>query len=344
MEYIEYDLNITQEAGDCWGIFLDALKLNFSNFAMYQNNKLYFLPEDNQEEIQEWINNFKCSEGEDTVYNGVSNIDITTVVRTVDPTIYENLDKDIIWINKRTGEIFTCIDDSIDANIWKGTTVGKIIRPVPPANKVDFFEDHSSLFFLQMNGDAKDMGGLYHGNETGIKWKTGLDGECAYSGRGQIRVNNLPIENTDAITISAWVKWTGRSGTMPFGFKQYDLYCYSGNLGFNTAGGDLLGFSFKEYRNKWIYLTVVFKRGEPGDIYINGEKQELTQILRKFSSVKATWENYICIYGWGWDRGYRAFGYTERVRAFSKALTEKEVQELTFAETSFINKLTGGTR
>jgi len=50
------------------------------------------------------------------------------IYRVEDPTIDSNIDTDILWVNKVTGEIFTCVDNTINQNIWQGQ-LGTLIQP-----------------------------------------------------------------------------------------------------------------------------------------------------------------------------------------------------------------------
>jgi hypothetical protein len=340
-EFIKYNLTLSQNSGDCWDTFLNALSVQFPEFAMYYENEFYFTEGTTQETIQGWIDAYECQTGEDLVYNKGDSVDITSVIRTVDPTIYENLQKDILWVNKTSGEIFTCIDNSTDANIWRGTASGKIIRPVPPADKFDFFGDNSSVAFYQLNGNALDVGGKYPGKVTGIKWTEGLEGQCALENKsGQIRIDGLPFDNdTEAVTVSAWVNWNKTNSTMPFGFNMYDLYCYNGALGFNTANGDVTGIKFTPYKKKWVYLTAVFRKGEVGEMYLNGELQIYEVHQRNFNASTAVIGSRFNIFGWGRSAGYQAFGKVERLRLFNRALTENDGQELAFSETEYIKTI-----
>jgi len=342
-DFVTYNLNLPDKTGDCWDIFLNSLKINFSNFVQYKEGILYFLPGDTQEDIQSWIDSFECNIAEDEIYNSVQNIDINTVVRTVDPTIYENLSKDIIWVNKRTGEIFTCIDDTIDANIWRGTSPGKLIRPIPPADKLDFYDDGSCVGFYKLCDNARDSTGKYHGKDYLINYVQAYDGLVADSVKynGTIKIN-LPFSNTtDIVVVAGWIKWKGQNATMPFGWASYDLYCYGGNLGFNTARGDLYGIDFRDYKNKWIYVVVEFKKGEVGNLFINGIKQSLSQRLGSFNSGSALIDDTFSIFGWKSGRSYRKFGEVGRVRIFNRALSDLEVEEITEAEFQLVRSLGG---
>ena len=179
------------------------------------------------------------------------------------------------------------------------------------------------------------------GKDNKIKWAGGLEGKCAFSNRGgTIKFKKLPIdENTSAVTVAAWIKWNGVSNTMPFGFKYYDIYTYGGNLGFNTASSDITGIEFKEYINKWVYLQVVFRKNELGEIYLNGDQLSLELKSSNFDTNNAVLDSTLNIFGWGASAGYRNFGYIERLKLFSRDLTQAEAKLLFDAEKAYINSI-----
>ncbi len=194
-----------------------------------------------------------------------------------------------------------------------------------------------------MDGDATDVGGKYPGKEIDIKWVPGQESLCAGSvKKSTIEITELPINNeTQAITISGWIKWKGASNVMAYGFEKYSLYSYRGDLGFHTGNKDLLGFNFEEFKNTYIYLTVVFRLGEPGEIYVNGEARQLEQLKGSFNSDKAKFDNKLNLFGWGTNASYRDFGSLDRMRLIGRGLSAEEVSILHISEKTFINSLRG---
>ena len=332
---IKIPIQQNTETGNCFKTFLNALKIQFPEFAMYQDQEFYFTEE---VQVQDWVDSYTCLEGENLVNTNLPNIEMQTIIRNIDPTIYENKEKNTLWINSKTGEMFTCIDNLQDKNIWVGTKTGKIIRPVPDADKFDFFNDASILYFSKLDGSAKDMGGVYKPKEKNIVYRTGVEKLCASSERnGNIQIKNLDIQDT--VTIACWLNWNGNNGVMAFGFNTYDLYTLNGILGFNTSNGDITGFDFRNYKNNWVYSIITFKSGEIGSIYINKEKQTLDKTYRTFDSGNAQVSSTFTIFGWNKGTSYRKFGKVDRIRIFNKELTDQEAQELSEAEISFINSI-----
>lgn len=328
----------------CLNIFLDALKIEFDSFAQFYEDKLYFTVDSLESNVQTFIDTFDCAAAENVVLNTFPET-VDVLKQSKDPTISINPSgTGVVWVNEKTGDSFVCTNNTPNENVWVGMKTGKLIRPVPPADKFDFFGDSSIILFAPLNGTAEDMGGLYNGNEQRIVYEDLFDEQIASStNNGTIKFENLPItsETTD-ITVTSWVYWTGKNSTMPFGWDAYDIWCQDGNLGFNTFNSDLYGFNFKDYKNQWIYLSIVFKQGTLGKIFINGAEQILSQKRGTFNSAKGILSNKFSIFGVNTSTGYRNFGKIGRVRLFNRELNTLEIQTLTQAEVNMITSV-GGT-
>lgn len=342
MEPILYKYNIDLSQVNCMDTYLGALHTKFNTFAQSYDGEIYFTTPEDEAAVQNWTSTFECGNAAlELLDQNKFNTDVILQYRA--PTINENLQAGTVWSNKSTGEIFTCIDATSDKNIWISADKGKIIRPIPPADKFDFFGDKSAVAFLPLNGDTKDNGGLYHGVATNVTWKPLFDQTIPYSGNsGQILINNLPFDNTtETVTVASWAYWDGANACMLYGWNNFDLYCYQGNLGFNTFNGDLYGIDFKAYKKQWVYLVVVFKKGTPGKIFINGVQQTVSQLLSAFIASHSVLVNKLAIFGCLNTSGYRAFGAAARVKIFNRELTPIEVAELTMADVELIKSVGG---
>jgi len=337
-------ITVNIECNNCWDIFLNALKVHFPDFAMYQPSSKEFYFQDTispatEQTIQPYVDIFNCVAGEQTYLQANDVSEFAQIVKTTDPGITENLEAGTMWLNKAKAELFVCMDDTIDKNVWRGLVTGRIISPIPPANKFDFFQDGSTAAFLNLDGNATDIGGLNSGIASGIKYIDALDNKGADSnGTGQIRITSNFSTGTSVVA-SAWVKWNGSSGVMPFGMRAYDAYVYLGNLGFNTFRSDVYGFDFTPYINKWVYLTVVFIEGQYGRIYLNGVAQSLSQKVSTISVSNAKISDTFCIFGTTSSRGYRDFGAIDRFRLFTRELSDLEVSQLYQAEKTYIDSI-----
>jgi len=332
------------ECNNCWDIFLNALKVQFPDFAMYQpsSKEFYFqdtIPLSTEQSIQPYVDIFNCVAGEQAYLQANAVSEFAQIVKTTDPTITENLEAGTLWLNKTKAELFVCMDETTDKNVWRGLVTSRIISPIPPANKFDFFQDGSAVSFLNLDGDTTDLGGLNPGVASGVRYVDALDNQGVNSnGSGQIRIN-AALNTSGAIVASAWVKWNGTNSVMPYGMKSHDLYLSVGELGFNTFRGDVYGLDFTPYENKWCYLTAIFRDGQYGDIYIDGVKQVLTQRRSTILLSNAIIDNTFCIFGVTGSTGYRNFGTVDRFRLFSRELTEIEIGQLYLAEKNYIDSI-----
>jgi len=239
------------------------------------------------------------------------------------------------WFNYVTSETFVLQNKTINGKyLWIGDH-GTIISDVT-YTIVDIFNDKSGVALYPLNSDGTDLSGRYNGQIIGnLQITSGLIGNCALSTglrRGQVRINNLPFNRaTEVVTVSMYAKWTGeRRHCMLFGWDHYDLDVYNGWLGFNTAQGDLYGFNFSNYLNEWVHITAVFRKGQPGEIFLNGEQQTLIQKYGYFSKYNSVFTDTASIFGWnesgGWS--YCDFGYIDTVRMINRGVTADEALQL----------------
>lgn len=341
MNYVTY--NIDTSSINCLGTFLKDIAIQITSFIQFYNNTLYFAEGTDPNLIQNFIDNFNCETANQNIENNQT-LYTDVIKKNSDPTIYENpSEKGIVWINSVSGDSFICINNTPDANVWVGMKTGRLIRPVPPADKFDFFGDNSCVLFSELNGNANDVGGLYNGSSHNISWERVFDHKIANSRKnGTIKFKNLPFDSTTAATtISAWVQWNGKNSVMPFGWTGCDLWCERGNLGFNTFQSDLYGVNFTPYKKQWVYLTVVFLKNSIGKIFINGAEQILSEKRAGFQSTSMVMDSQFSVFGSNVGSGYRKFGSIGRLRIFNRELTPSEVGLLTQAEVDMITYLGG---
>jgi len=253
---------------------------------------------------------------------------IANVISLNNPQVTTNpLFKGFVWLNIKTLEKFECVKNNKDDNVWIGDK-GTIIMNIPPADKVDFFGDKSGIALFKFNNSLTDESGKYKAVKNGdVTYVEGKEKLAVYSNGGQLRINKLPFnKDTKEVNVSFWFKWNGMNYQMPIGFYKCDLYiCKSGKLGFNTGNGDNFGVDINKYKNKWIHVSANFRKFEYGDIFINGKKQTLKQNCSKISKYNMYFSNYLCVFGWGVTNSYRKAGAVDRLRIFTRNLTESEV-------------------
>ncbi len=101
---------------------------------------------------------------------------------------------------------------------------------------------------------------------------------------------------TDVATIEVYCKLgAAYAGDMFFGFYRYDVWCYGGAIGFNTALGDLYGISSSTASSigvidTWRHYVFEMRSGvaySNNKIYIDGELQSLSQV-RNGQSINNT--------------------------------------------------------
>jgi len=287
--------------------------------------KCYLKEDVKNQKARDLINNGKLKVVDKITKN------IANIISLENPTVNFNpAFKGFKWYNIQTSEMFECVKNDNNDNIWVGNK-GTTIMNVPPFEKVDVFGDGSGIALFKFNRNVLDVSGKYRGTIVGgIRYVEGKENLAVYSDWGQIQIKNLPFNvNTEELNISMWFKWNGRDYTMPFGFKECDIYiCRNGKLGFNTANSDNFGFNFLKYKNQWVHLSVNFRKGEYGDIYLNGEKQNLAQNCGTINRYSMVFNDTLYLFGWGRNAGYRQSGTIDDVRIFTRNLNDDEVKIL----------------
>ena len=139
---------------------------------------------------------------------------------------------------------------------------------------------------------------------------------------------------SSTVTLDFWVKYTNLTSNMIFGFLLYDIYGYSGALGFNTASGDVYGLTSTQITNlgiigNWTNIVFVMRSDVSytnNKIYVNGIVQTLSQVLgsentgvRSFNSGNGR------ISGWRNDTGYKLPASISSLRAYNRELSAAEV-------------------
>ena len=154
------------------------------------------------------------------------------------------------------------------------------------------------------------------------------------------------VGNTTTVTVEAWVRLKpAYSGKMIFGWGQYDVYCASGHLGFNTNNSDLYGISVTQVTklnlvDNWNHYVFEMKTGAAlgtapnilsnNKIYINGNEQILSNQLPS-TTPNATTANFNS--GQGRIGGFRAaLNYIMPMdmsvfRIYNRALTKDEIMK-----------------
>jgi hypothetical protein len=165
-----------------------------------------------------------------------------------------------------------------------------------------------------------------------------------YDGSGALRFDGIddyvpfyaPNLGTIA-TVEMWCKIDGGnySHKMFMGWGLYDIYCYGGAIGFNTANSDCYGISLNTVNtlgitNQWAHYIFEFRTDVSytnNKIYINGVLQSLSQL---YSSENPGARNFSG--GSGRIASWGAGGYYMPMdcaifRVYNRALTQAEVTQ-----------------
>ena len=149
--------------------------------------------------------------------------------------------------------------------------------------------------------------------------------------------DNIPftISNfNNILSIEIWMKMKSFTAGMPFGFYKYDVFSYSGAIGYNTSNSDIYGLTSTQVTNlgllnQWKHYIFEMRSDVAytnNKIYINGEIQTLSQILGSEFSILRTFNNGSGkISGWLLDSGYNQSMDLGSFRIYNRALTQQEV-------------------
>lgn len=142
------------------------------------------------------------------------------------------------------------------------------------------------------------------------------------------------VNLTTTVTLEFWVKYTNLTSNMIFGFLMYDIYGYSGALGFNTANSDVYGLSSTQVTNlgivgNWKHMVFVMRSDVSytnNKIYVNGVSQGLSQVLgSEYSAVRSFNSGNGRISGWRNDSGYKLPGSIGLFRSYNRELSAVEI-------------------
>jgi len=150
--------------------------------------------------------------------------------------------------------------------------------------------------------------------------------------------DNIPfyIPNVGSIlSIEMWAKLKNFNNTMPLGFYEYDVFTFSGSLGFNTNNSDVYGISSSTVTNlgianNWTHYIFEMRTDVSytnNKIYINGNSQTLATILGTEDASKRTFNT-----GIGRISGYYFSPNSYAIpmdlgsfRIYNRALTSQEI-------------------
>ncbi|WP_283747839.1 LamG-like jellyroll fold domain-containing protein [Bacillus thuringiensis] len=124
------------------------------------------------------------------------------------------------------------------------------------------------------------------------------------SGKVTIPSSDLKIDKEETITVSLWMKWDGNDNDfIPFAFGEYTLWFHNGNFGFNTGKYDVYGVEKGFKAGQMTHVLAEFHKNDvmKNKLFINGKKQELSQLEGSPDNKKATFDESLLIGGWKYD-------------------------------------------
>ena len=160
-------------------------------------------------------------------------------------------------------------------------------------------------------------------------------GSIVFSGTNSYADFTTNIGNTNIVTVEMWVKTN--SLTVPvgmyFGFGLYDVWTNEGNIGFNTASGDLYGITSARVNylgivGNWRHLVFVMNAGDKvnNKIYVNGVNESLTQIFGTFGTVNANFNSGKGrISSWRNDLNWLLNSQVANFKIYNRELTQQEI-------------------
>jgi len=256
-----------------------------------------------------------------------------------DPAYNENLvtkyteDKDLLWVNKTTGEVFVCISKTYDKNIWIGQLGTKI---TPPSLTLEGVTSKGLILHLPMDkvqgSKIKGADGLIWGTKKNTNIKKGMVDKCLYfKGNSSVTMDSESIFRlTGAMTICYNVK------PRTFGWRQNHFWKdYNGEYALTQETDGSLTFyygdgtSYKSFNtnssltlNQWHRIAII--RDDSGNvtIRINEKTQSLTQRLYGSSFTKIDWSWNPLMIGNGYAGGFK--GYIDDMYIFDRALPAYE--------------------
>jgi len=210
----------------------------------------------------------------------------------------------------------------------------------PNANYVDTVNKSGpsvdNIYVRTNVGGYQPIGPVYLPSESGF---------IRFNGNSYVDFKTT-VGNTTTVTVETWVRLKPTySGDMIFGWSQYDVYCASGHLGFNTNNSDLYGISATQVAklnlvDNWNHYVFEMKVGAAlgtapnilsnNKIYINGNEQVLSnQLIGTIPDATTTNFNS----GQGRIGGFRAaLNYLMPMdmsvfRIYNRALTKDEIMK-----------------
>jgi hypothetical protein len=168
----------------------------------------------------------------------------------------------------------------------------------------------------------------------GVGFTSSNNGSFIFDGTNdttQFTITNF----SNIISVEIWMKMKSFAISMPFGFNRYDVYVFSGAIGYNTASAnDMYGLTSTQVTNlgllnQWKHYIFEMRSDVSytnNKIYVNGEIQTLSQISGTESAANRNFNSGNGrISGWLNDTGYNQSMDLSQFKIYNRALTAQEI-------------------
>lgn len=163
-----------------------------------------------------------------------------------------------------------------------------------------------------------------------ITSKDAMFQKSLYLNGSKVTLNDLKVDNSEAISVAFWFKADDESRFVLFGFENYSLMVYNGYIGFNTANKDLFGAKYRFEKNRWYHLSATFHNSDVrrNSVVIDGEALSLSQISNDYISDNAKLTKTAYIGASGVAKSILYKGYIDQFYMFDHAITTVSAKKL----------------
>jgi len=214
-------------------------------------------------------------------------------------------------------------------NYYQGNIVtSSLVLALDAGNLVSYGGNGTTVYSLMGSNSSTLTNGVTYSSGYGGNW--GFDGTNDY-------MNFTAPDLGTTTTVEMWCKiGSGYSDKMFFGWYAYDVWCGGGNLGYNTAGGDVYGISAASVSslglvNNWKHYVFEMRSDVSytnNKIYINGVSQTLSQ---QFGGEVPSNRNFNSGNGriacWLVDLNYPMPMDCSIFKVYNRALTQQEINQ-----------------
>jgi|UPI000482693D hypothetical protein len=171
---------------------------------------------------------------------------------------------------------------------------------------------------------------------TSTTFNPACGGSIVFNGTSSYANFNANIGNANAVTVDMWVKTNSLNaptGSMYFGFGQYDVWTDTGNIGYNTSSADQYGITTSRAKDlgiegAWKHLVFVMNVGSKTNnkIYVNGVSQTMSQVQGVFNSANANFNSGAGrIAGWRNDSNWLMNLNVASFKIYNRELSQQEI-------------------